>query len=135
MSPVKLTRLQAKALGLNMPKGSKRKRATVVSTGVPFEKLCEVHGLPIPQKEYEFCPGRKWRFDWLFDSWLALEVQGALFTGGRHVRGAALVDEYAKLNEAVILGYAVLFCTPQDIESGAVFALIRRALNANEEQP
>jgi hypothetical protein len=46
------------------------------------------------------------------------------------VRGAALLDEHKKLNAAAILGFRVLFCTPKDVESGAIFPVIKKALEA-----
>jgi len=87
---------------------------------------------------YEVCfhSTRKWRFDVLFPKSrrsdgppVAVEIQGGLFTGGRHVRGAALLSEYEKLNEAQIMGYRVLMVTPQQVDSGEVFNLVRRALD------
>ena len=53
-----------------------------------------------------------------------------MFTGGRHVRGAALLREHEKLNEAVCRGYCVIFCTPDDLETGAAFTLVERALKS-----
>ena len=99
-----------------------------------FEEACKAHDLPIPEAEYQFAPPRKWRFDWIFEGWLALEIQGGLFIKGRHTQGAWLLKEYEKLNEAVIRGYAVLMVTPQQVESGEAFALVARALGAREEQ-
>jgi hypothetical protein len=57
-----------------------------------------------------------------------MEIQGGLFVAGRHVRGAALLEEYTKLNEAQILGYVVLLVTPAQVESGEAFSLVKRAL-------
>lgn len=90
-------------------------------------------GLPVPEFEYPFAaPDRQWRFDMLFEGWLAVEVQGGLFIQGRHSRGPRLLGEHEKLNEAVIRGYAVVFCTPQDVESGAIFATVEKALLAGD---
>jgi hypothetical protein len=93
-----------------------------------FLLACEAYGLPEPVPEYTFAAPRKWRFDWLFDGWLAVEIQGGLFTQGRHVRGAALKREYQKLNEAAILGFTVLLTTPDEVKDGSLFPLIKRAL-------
>jgi hypothetical protein len=136
-----MTTKQAQALGLTVkrpawsgPRGQ-RKQDGNEGRNKLFDQLCQQHGLPIPVHEYRFHPERKWRFDYLFDGWLALEVQGGIWTAGRHVRGAALVKEHEKLNEAVCRGYSVLFCTPQEIEDGSIFPVIRRALTQVEEQP
>lgn len=112
--------------GRNRP--GKRNQAHVTQ----FELACKAHGLPAPIGEYEFCPGRKWRFDWLFaEIDLVLEVQGGIFSQGRHTRGAALLKEHEKLNYAAILGYRVMFCTPEDIEKGSIFPLIKAAFEEN----
>ena len=103
---------------------------------IPFDKLCDLAGLVMPIAEYRFAPPRKWRFDW---AWplahrgevvmpLALEVQGGVWTQGRHVRGAALVKEFEKLNAAAAAGFRVLFVTPQQIENGEALAFAEKAL-------
>lgn len=94
-----------------------------------FNQLCAAHGLPAPEHEFRFHPERKWRFDFCWQSArVAMEVQGAIFTGGRHVRGAALVKEHEKLNHAAILGWRVLFVTPQQLKTGEAFELVKRAI-------
>lgn len=91
--------------------------------------LWKSYGLPTPVAEYRFAPPRRWRADWCFvEAKLIVECQGGLFTGGRHVRGAALTREYEKLNRAAILGYRVLFVTPADLRTFRVFELVRQAL-------
>lgn len=90
--------------------------------------LFHAHGL-YPEYEVQFAPPRKWRFDYCFQTQkLAIEVQGGLFVQGRHVRGAALLKEHEKLNEAAIRGYRIIYCQPKDFETGAVFELVKRAL-------
>ena len=103
---------------------------------VLFLAMCRSHGLPEPVPEYQFAPPRRWRFDWCFlqpglltqTKGIALEIQGGIWTSGRHVRGKALLAEHEKLNEAAVRGYRVLFCTPEDVQSGAIFPVIKRAL-------
>jgi very-short-patch-repair endonuclease len=73
-------------------------------------------GLPKPVAEYAFHPTRKWRFDFAWvESRVVLEVQGGIWSGGRHTRGAALKKEWEKLNTAAALGWRVLFCEPRDV--------------------
>lgn len=135
---MKLTRKEAEAAGLEWPRKAPGRpaRASGDQKAVQclFLAACRSHGLPEPVAEYAFAHPRKWRFDWLFEGWLALEIQGGLYVNGRHVRGPALAGEYEKLNEAVCRGFAVLFCTPADVESGAIFPIIGRALGTHEEQ-
>lgn len=89
--------------------------------------------IPAPLREHRFHATRRWRFDF---AWgppkLALEVQGGIFSRGRHTRGAALLKEYEKLNEAALAGWRVLFVTPQQVQNGEATKLVARAIN-NEE--
>lgn len=102
------------------------------ATGVSFDRLCELSGLPRPIPEYRFSPPRKWRFDYAWPAvqggGLALEVQGGLFVAGRHSRGAALLKEHEKLNEACAQGWGILYTTPDQLESTVTFDLLKRAL-------
>lgn len=88
--------------------------------------------LPPPTIEYPFAKeamGRKWRLDFVFlEAKLGVEVQGGLFSGGRHVRGAALVGEHEKLNALAELGYRVIFVQPRDLCTLDTVNLIRRCL-------
>ena len=86
-------------------------------------------GLPEPRLEYEFAPPRKWRFDfaWLAQR-VALEVQGGIFIRGRHNQGAALKQEWEKLNAAARRGWRVLFCEPRDVCMQETADLLRDAL-------
>lgn len=119
---MKVSRATAKRLGVTIPSAGSYNPKIVV----PFMEQC---GLPAPRLEVRFHPNRKWRFDfaWL-GSRVALEVQGGIFSGGRHVRGAALVKEYEKLNAAAVAGWRVLFCQPGDLQRVEFMATIRAAL-------
>lgn len=81
-----------------------------------FPRLCVAAGLPEPVAEFQFAAPRRWRFDWsLVDYKVAIEVQGGLFVQGRHSRGAALLKEHEKLNAAAVLGWRILFVTPNTL--------------------
>jgi hypothetical protein len=78
--------------------------------------LCRSEKLPMPVAEYVFAPPRKWRLDLAWpDRMVALEVQGGIWTRGRHARGSGLVKEHEKLNRAAALGWRVLYCTPDQL--------------------
>ncbi len=95
---------------------------------------CKAHALPTPQPEVLFAPPRKWRFDWLFDGWLALEIEGGVWTQGRHTRGKGFLRDMEKYNEAAIMGYTVLRCTWDDVESGYAFELVKRCRGARKDR-
>lgn len=90
--------------------------------------VCQAHDLPLPTAEYRFSR-RRYRFDyaWLPDR-VALEVNGGVWTQGRHTRGPGYLRDMEKLNLAQLDGWVVLQCSPQDVQSGKVAALLRQAL-------
>lgn len=129
---MKLSKKQAARLGIfEESKAATKDRVKSQSSPSLFEAQAMAYGLPRPIAEYEFCEGRKWRFDWLFLDWLALEIDGGAFSQGRHTRGEGFIADMEKLNEAQILGFVVLRVTPQQVESGEAFALVKRALEEN----
>lgn len=89
---------------------------------------CRTLGLPMPEPEVRFCPPRRFRFDWAWvEEKVALEIQGGIFTHGRHTRGAALLAEHEKLNLAASLGYRVFYATPKSAGNLALYRLIQAA--------
>lgn len=87
---------------------------------------CRAVGLPMPEAEYKFHATRKWRFDFCWpEAKVALEVQGGIWSGGRHSRGSGLVKEHEKLNAAAHAGYRIFFTTPQDVGNLALYRLIK----------
>ena len=136
---MRLTTKQARAMGIVIPKRKKatwersdpKQKKAIPDSVDPFLAACVREGLPEPIKEYQFAPPRKWCFDYLFDGLIALEVEGGVWVAGRHNRGKGFLADMEKYNEAAILGYVLLRCTPQDIETGAVFALIKRAIEGS----
>lgn len=81
-----------------------------------------------PISEYKFYSKRRWRFDFAWpEIKLAVEVQGGIYVNGRHARGAALEQEYEKLNAAQILGWTVLLFGPTHInkQAGRVAKILR----------
>lgn len=94
-----------------------------------FQGWCRKNGLPEPIAEYRWHPVRRWRHDffWLTQK-IALENQGGIFSGGRHTRGAALLKEHEKLNDAARRGHRILFATPQTIKSREMLALLTEIL-------
>ena len=91
-------------------------------------------GLPECEVELKFCETRKWKFDFAWEAphFLALEVQGGIFTGGRHTQGAALLKEYEKLNAAASRGWRVMFCIPRDLCMDHTMQYLKNALGVTE---
>jgi hypothetical protein len=79
----------------------------------PLVLLCKAHGLPEPMPEFQFHPSRGWRADYCWQQQkIIVEIDGGVFTGGRHVRGQGFIEDQRKLNAATLLGYRVLRYTP-----------------------
>jgi len=88
-------------------------------------------GLPLPEREFRFHPTRRWRFDLAWpDKMLAAEVEGGVYSRGRHTRGKGFVEDCEKYNEAALLGWRVLRFPTQTIPSGEAVSVIERALGA-----
>lgn len=92
-------------------------------------------GLPDPVFELRFHPVRRWRFDLAWPAHkVALEVQGGIFSNGRHTRGAALIKEWEKLNTAAAMGWRVIYCQPSDLCMDKTVAMIREVLGFAEDE-
>jgi hypothetical protein len=85
--------------------------------------------LPEPVPEFTFHPTRKWRADYCWPAhMLMLEVEGGLWTNGRHSRGSGAIADLEKYSEAAIMGYRVLYCTPEQLHNGVALDRVIRAL-------
>jgi len=86
-------------------------------------------GVDAPVFEHKFHPVRRWRFDLAWpEHKLALEVQGGIFTNGRHTRGAALLKEWEKLNTAAEMGWRIVFCQPSDLMKTETIEMLKRCM-------
>lgn len=69
--------------------------------------------------EYKFCDTRRWKFDFACEALaLAIEIEGGVFTRGRHSRGTGMVADMEKYNTAILLGWRLLRYTPQQFDAG-----------------
>ena len=98
---------------------------------VAFPMLCAAVGLPAPEAEYRFDASRRWRFDWAWPTEkIALEQEGGVWIQGRHSRGAGMVKDFEKYNQAGVLGWRVLKATPKQIASGDILPTLLAAFGA-----
>lgn len=102
------------------------KRRKVDVCAMSFFERC---GLPAPMAEYRFHPERRWRFDYAWPAQrVALEVEGGVWTGGRHTRGAGFLGDMEKYNAAALLGWRVLRVTPSKLCSAKTIEMIHEAV-------
>lgn len=102
------------------------------AVGIPFER------------EVVFAAPRKWRADFVVHTasvrnlgdWapLLIEIDGATWTGGRHVTGAGVERDCEKANAATLLGYRLLRFVPHQVESGVALHTIEKALGHGTDQ-
>lgn len=89
---------------------------------------CRAFKVPAPVREYRFnFPERQWRFDFAWPIiMLAVEIDGAVHRQGRHTRGAGFEADIVKLNEALLLGWAVLRFSGGQVKSGYAIDTLQR---------
>ena len=93
-------------------KGDAASRAPIY----PLVGLCRAAGLPEPIPEYKFHHARRWRADYCWPIHkVIVEVEGGVWTEGRHTRGSGFVKDMEKYNAAALLGFYVLRYTPQQL--------------------
>lgn len=77
-----------------------------------------------PEREYVFAAPRKWRADFAFvEEKIIVEIEGAVWSGGRHTRGTGFSSDCEKYNAAAILGYRVLRFTTDMVVTGRAIDL------------
>lgn len=102
-----------------------------------FPAYCQQTGIPPPIPEHRFdvapagCKARRWRFDWAWpEHKIAVEVEGGVWTGGRHTSGAGFVADMEKYNTAAVLGWRVLRVQPKTLCTLRTIEMIRAAISA-----
>lgn len=64
-------------------------------------------------REHKFLKERRFRFDFAcIDLKIAIEVEGGIWSNGRHVRGAGYIRDMEKYNLATIYGWRLLRYKP-----------------------
>lgn len=79
--------------------------------------------------EYRFHETRKWRVDFAFEKQrVAVEVEGGVWTGGRHTRGGGFEDDCTKYNALALAGWRLLRFTGAMVKSGVALSTIEQAI-------
>jgi hypothetical protein len=89
-----------------------------------FYEMLRQRAIVLPVAEYRFDLTRKWCLDFAWPAAkVGLEVEGGVYTAGRHTRGSGFVKDMEKYNRAATLGWRLLrcmpttLCTPETVES------------------
>lgn len=95
----------------------------------PFVILCSIELGLKPEPEHMFHQGRKWRMDYAFtEQKVFLEVEGGVWTGGRHTRGKGFINDMEKYNAAAAMGWTLIRCVPDDLMNGKAIKQLKDTL-------
>ena len=73
--------------------------------------------IPPAVSEYRFDKIRKWRFDFCYPEYkIACELEGGVWSMGRHTRGSGFIKDCEKYNSAVLQGWKILRYTTSNIK-------------------
>lgn len=105
------------------------KKERVVSEGeaILIQHL-KAYGIGYEQ-EYQFNENRKWRADFhITGTKFLIEVEGGIWSNGRHTRGKGYIADMEKYNLATELGYSVFRYSTEQVKSGKAIEEIRRLI-------
>lgn len=112
---------------------SPRQKAVTKPLTLPdrlFFALLDQERLPHPHREFKFSDDRGWRADYCWpQQLLILEVEGGVWTQGRHTRGKGFLLDLEKYNAAAVLGYRLLRVTPSTLHTNDTIVMIRACLS------
>lgn len=86
-------------------------------------------------KEHKFHPTRKWRFDYAIpEHKIAIEVEGGVWTGGRHISPKGFLNDMEKYNTATIMGWRVLRTIPDELCNNTTLQMVRDIMAQHSQQ-
>jgi len=89
------------------------------------------------RREWRFHPLRKWRFDYVIGEFvgghwepdsLGFEIEGAIWSNGRHTRGKGYQADLDKYNHATAMGFRVFRFSTTDVLRGRAKSFIAEHL-------
>lgn len=98
-----------------------------------FFSILESFKIQLPEPEYKFHPTRKWRFDYAWPNHkVALEIEGGVWTRGRHTRGSGFIGDMEKYNNAAMLGWRIIRITPNELYKTETINMLNKTLCQTE---
>lgn len=95
-----------------------------------FAEQLTIAGIGGWVREFKFHPIRKWAWDFSWnDRLIAFEIEGGVFTGGRHGRGSGILKDIEKSNAAALLGWRTLRATGTMVRNGTALRIVEAALS------
>lgn len=99
--------------------GIKHTKEPNTATKIMIHEL-EVYKIPPYVLEHKFLKDRRFRFDFAWpDYGVYLEIDGMVWTGGRHTSGAGFTRDHEKFNLAHINGWTGIRATTGQVKDGS----------------
>lgn len=77
------------------------------------------------KREVSFVDDRDWRFDFALEQRrVAIEIEGGIWTSGRHVRGRGYQEDLDKYNRATAIGWRIFRFSVEDVLTGKARATL-----------
>lgn len=116
------------------PKKGKQKANAAALRDV-FTVICKTDLGVECVKEHKFHPKRRWRFDYAIPEYkIALEVEGGVWTQGRHTRPQGFLGDVEKYNQATLMGWRVFRTTPSELYRKATIEMLKTAISGEIQQ-
>lgn len=81
------------------------------------------------KREFKFHPTRRWRADFAWDEQkLLVEIEGGVYSGGRHTRGNGFENDCEKYNVATLMGYSVMRFSGKMVSDGSALKMVGMCL-------
>jgi len=126
MSLADYKRLYAKPRSKPKRRASVKKERVVSEGEAALVQHLKSHKIGFEQ-EYKFHPTRKWRADFLITGTkILIEVEGGIWSGGRHTRGKGYLGDMEKYNEAAMMGFTVLRFSTEQVKAGVAIKQIEQ---------
>jgi len=79
------------------------------------------------EQEFKLHPSRKWRADFhLKGKKILVEVEGGIWSNGRHTRSKGYLGDLEKYNAATMMGYQVIRFSTEQVKSGKAIEQIEK---------
>ncbi|HGH3632662.1 TPA: DUF559 domain-containing protein [Acinetobacter baumannii] len=126
MSLADYKRLYAKRSSKTKRRASVKKERVVSEGEATLVQHLKTHKISFEQ-EYKFHPTRKWRADFLITGTkILIEVEGGIWSGGRHTRGKGYIGDMEKYNSAAMMGFTVLRFSTEQVKAGVAIKQIEQ---------
>lgn len=91
--------------------------------------------IPLPIPEYHFVTNRRWRIDyaWPCPHRVAVEIEGGIWTKGRHVQPQGFIEDMEKYNMLSETGWILLRYEPKKIDYEQIKRVLIERSNINND--